>query len=147
MEKWILSLFAMILISGCTISQTPTQVPQHIRSEVLSYSDQVAASMLSGLNQVDYALFSANVSDSSRTRMNQDWFQNTVSLTRSSVGRYLSTDADPEVTDIGPAYRIIYQTRFTEDYPVRVTMEINKTNTSNRVLVFSLDSRKLSGRL
>jgi hypothetical protein len=102
-------------------------------------------SMMAGLNSGDYGAFSADFSDNMLQVMDSEKFGQTESLLRSTVGRYVSRESNPNVDEYQGYYRAVFTAHFTSDDPVAVTMTFRKDGAEHRVEGVWFSSKKLAG--
>ncbi len=140
-----LAVFAVLAISGCAVTNTPTQATEFVRNEVLSYANPIADRMLPAINSGDYAAFSASLSQDMKDRISMDAFSSLVSNLRTIIGKYVSRDSNAEVVEIGEYYRVTYTAQFTDDSPVSFMLSFKKGSHIVEGVFFS--SKKLAGNI
>jgi len=142
-----LLLIAAVAVSGCAVTNTPTEVPEFAKTEVLLYSNPIMDSVMLAMNSGNYGLFSANFSQAMKDKINSEAFDRLISTLRTSVGKYASRDSAAEVIEISGYYRVTYTTQFTDDNPVYVIMSFKKGDSSHLIEGLFFSSKKLSGTI
>jgi hypothetical protein len=140
--KALTVLFALILIIALAACAAQAKlVTGAERDAVLAYSEAKTDSLLTGLNNDDYAAFSRDFDDAMKGAITAANFPDLRQKVNGKIGNYVSRQI-ARVEQSGEFYAVIYTAKFEGDDPVTVRVVFRVTE-PHAVSGLWFDSEKL----
>lgn len=133
----LIGLLSLVLAAGCSAVRSPVIEPTVLegadRDAVLAYAQEPAENLLEGLLARDYAQFSRDFSDDMKQGMNEQAFNDLLSMLDTKLGVY-QTNALVTVLQDDKFTTLVYQLIYEKDNEV-----------SMRVVFDNKEPHKISG--
>ena len=113
-------------------------------ARIVEAAEPVADSILKGLSEDDYDLFSKNFGDTMRAALGKEAFRATREMVLSKVGEYVSR-GKPSVVRQGPYLILVYKAKFSRQDTVLVKVVFAGGEELGEVVGLWFDSPELRG--
>ena len=118
-----LTIFLVVVLCsflmGCSTDAQTISLDGPTKESILAYSEAKTDSLMTSLNNNDYAVFSQDFDDAMLKAMSQDAFDKLKQHTDDKLGAYISRQVK-NVIQSGDFYRVNYEVVFEKDAAVKM---------------------------